>query len=79
MKNLMFRTGIDGEKVSFVMTDTQIISESFIEDINNMLNTGEIPNLYLPEDKDKIVNSVREIVIQMKKLETVDNINFVYN
>jgi len=46
MKNLMFRTGIDGEKVSFVMTDTQIISESFIEDINNMLNTGEIPNLY---------------------------------
>lgn len=63
MKNLMFRTGIDGEKVSFVMTDTQIISESFIEDINNMLNTGEIPNLYLPEDKDKIVNSVREIVI----------------
>jgi dynein heavy chain len=75
----MFRTGIDGEKVSFVMTDTQIISESFIEDINNMLNTGEIPNLYLPEDKDKIVNSVREIVIQMKKLETVDNINFVYN
>lgn len=44
-----------------------------------MLNTGEIPNLYLPEDKDKIVNSVREIVIQMKKLETVDNINFVYN
>jgi dynein heavy chain len=46
------------------MTDTQIISESFIEDINNLLNTGEIPNLWKPEDKDKIINGVRPVVIR---------------
>jgi hypothetical protein len=28
--------------------------ESFLEDINNVLNTGEIPNLMLGEDKDYI-------------------------
>lgn len=75
MKNLMFDSGIDGKQICFLMTDTQIISESFIEDINNLLNTGEIPNLWLPEDRDKIINGVRPVVIEMKKVDTIEIIN----
>jgi dynein heavy chain len=62
IKELMFLTGIDGQKLCFMMTDTQIVKESFLEDINNLLNTGEVPNLFLPEDFDKIVNGVRPIM-----------------
>ena len=62
----MFETGIDGRKVTFTMTDSQILQESFLEDINNILNTGEVPNLMLQEDKDKIESDVRPIVIDMK-------------
>mmetsp|Transcript_43965 Transcript_43965/g.42562 ORF Transcript_43965/g.42562 Transcript_43965/m.42562 type:complete len:111 (+) Transcript_43965:2667-2999(+) len=40
-----------------------------------MLNTGEIPNLMLPEDRDKIINGVRPIVIEMKKIDTIEIIN----
>ena len=54
IKERMFECGIDGKKVVFTMTDSQILKESFLEDINNILNTGEVPNLMLPEDKDKI-------------------------
>jgi dynein heavy chain len=75
MKDLMFTSGIDGKPICFMMTDTQIISESFIEDINNLLNTGEIPNLWLPEDKDKITNGMRPVVIEMKKVDTIEIIN----
>lgn len=71
----MFVAGIEGKGLCFLMTDTQIISESFIEDINNLLNTGEIPNLLLPEDKDKIINGVRPVVIEMKKIDTIETIN----
>lgn len=51
------------------------IAESFLEDINNMLNTGEILNLMLPEDKYKIINGVRPIVIEIKKIDSIDSIN----
>ena len=60
------------------MTDNQILSETFLEDINNVLNTGEIPNLMLPEDKDRIVNDVRPIVVEKKLVETTDVINALF-
>ena len=47
IKELMFTTGIDGQKVSLCMTDSHILNESFLEDVNNILNTGEVPNLML--------------------------------
>lgn len=78
MKELMFTSGIDGKPICFLMTDTQIISESFIEDINNLLNTGEIPNLWVPEDRDKIINGVRPVVVEMKKVDTIETINATF-
>ncbi len=67
----MFSSGIDGEYLCLVLTDTQIVKETFLEDINNLLNTGDIPNLFLPEDYDKIINSVRPILAEMKRVDTV--------
>lgn len=70
LKEQMFASGIKGEKIAFTMTDSQIIDETFLEYINNLLNTGEVPNLMLPEDKDFIMNEVRPIVLEKKLLET---------
>jgi len=61
MKGIMKLAGIDGKSIAFVMTDTMIINESFIENLNNLLNTGEIPNLMLPEDKEDINNGLRPV------------------
>jgi dynein heavy chain len=75
MIELMFTSSIDGKSICFLMTYIQIISESFIEDINNVLITGEIPCLWKPEDKDEIVNVVRPVVIEMKKVESIEVIS----
>jgi len=41
-----------GKSVSFIMTDSEIKSESFLESINSMLATGDIPGMIPKEDKD---------------------------
>jgi dynein heavy chain len=74
MKGLMKSSGIDGNGISFVMTDTQIVNESFIENLNNLLNTGEIPNLMLAEDKEEINNGLRPICNEKKIIDSLDNI-----
>lgn len=36
--------------MAFLFTDTQIVVETMLEDLNNVLNSGEIPNLF-PQDE----------------------------
>jgi hypothetical protein len=46
------RPYMEGKDVVFLFTDTQIVQENFLEDINNILNSGEVPNLWKTEDTE---------------------------
>jgi len=48
-----------GKGVVFLFSDTQIVKESFLEDINNLLNTGEVPNLFASDEAEQIVGLMR--------------------
>ena len=45
-EKLYMSAGIDMKPTVFNFSDTQITLEAFVEDINNILNGGIIPNLY---------------------------------
>lgn len=60
MQKLYHFAGVEGKPVVFLLTDTQISKESFLEDVNNVLNSGEVPGMYAPEDKDAVIGSIRE-------------------
>ena len=51
LKRLLTVAGGDGKQVTFLFTDTQIKMSSFVEDINNLLNTAEVPNLFASDEK----------------------------
>lgn len=51
----MKTAGAEGKPTVFLITDTQIKEESFLEDIDNLLNTGEVPNLYAVDEKQEIM------------------------
>lgn len=50
IKKLYHLTGVDNKPTVFLLNDTQIVDESFLEDINNILSSGEVPNLYKPDE-----------------------------
>jgi dynein heavy chain len=52
VRELYRKAGPAGKQVAFIMTDAEIKKESFLEAINSMLATGEIPGLIPKEDKD---------------------------
>ena len=54
-QNLLKSTGAQGKTTVFLITDTQIKEESFLEDIDNLLNTGEVPNLFATDEKAEIM------------------------
>lgn len=54
IKQLYNVAGPAGGAVTFILTDAEIKSETFLEAINSMLATGEIPGLFVKEDRDLI-------------------------
>ncbi len=61
LKKLYNRTGVEGKPTCFLFSDTQIKEEGFLEDINNILNSGEVPNLFIKDERAAIVDSMRPI------------------
>ncbi|XP_075243127.1 dynein axonemal heavy chain 7-like isoform X3 [Convolutriloba macropyga] len=67
IKQAMRTAGALDTPSMFLISDTQIVDEAFLEDIESLLNTGEIPNLFPPDEKHEIVELVREKAQQGNK------------
>ena len=51
--------GGQGKPTVFLLTDTQIKEESFLEDVDSLLNTGEVPMLFAADEKAELMEEVR--------------------
>ena len=58
LKKIFKSAGEAGEPTVFLFDDTQIVYESFLEDINLILNTGEVPNLYANDELMAVYDSI---------------------
>uniref|UniRef100_A0A8C5V6J6 Dynein axonemal heavy chain 2 n=1 Tax=Microcebus murinus TaxID=30608 RepID=A0A8C5V6J6_MICMU len=58
IKRLYRQAGVDLKATSFLFVDTQIADESFLEDINNILSSGEVPNLYKSDEFEEIQSQI---------------------
>jgi hypothetical protein len=39
----------------------QIVNEGFVEDINSILNAGDLPNLFASDERDGVIADCREL------------------
>lgn len=56
----------------FLFTDTQVKQESFVEDLNNLLNAGEVPNLFPPDEKQEVCEKMRLLDRQRERTKQTD-------
>lgn len=52
---LLRNAGVKGQRMVFLITDAQIKEEAFLEDVDSLLNTGEVPNLFAVDEKQEIM------------------------
>ncbi len=52
----------------------QIIFEGMLEDVNNVLNSGDVPNLYGPEEMETIMTTCRRDCLAKRIVPTKINI-----
>jgi dynein heavy chain len=61
LKRLLETAGCENKPVVFLLSDSSIVKESFLEDVNSLLNAGEVPNLFEAEELEQIAVRVRPL------------------
>lgn len=70
IKQVMLKAGVANNNVSFLFCDNQIKDESFVEDINMLLNTGDVPNIFAADEKAEIVEKMQSAArMENRKIE----------
>lgn len=59
LRKLYKMAGVEDKNMVFLFTDTQIVVEEFLEDINNILNSGEVPNLFEKDELEHVLAATR--------------------
>ncbi|GAB0099121.1 Dynein heavy chain [Sergentomyia squamirostris] len=67
IKNILKRISTNELHGVFLVTDKQNKEETFMEEINNLLICGEVPNIFSPEDKEELIERMRQIDSQKEK------------
>eukprot|EP01043_Picozoa_sp_COSAG02_P032009 COSAG02_NODE_2120_length_9782_cov_1.807085_2_plen_2245_part_00 len=79
LKTMYLQAGVTGNGVSFVFTDGEIKEESFLEVINNLLSTGEVPGMYPKDEIEAIVGDMRAVAKKEAPKGFIDSYDNLYN
>ena len=61
VKYILYKVTESNDHFVFLLCDSLIKNQSFLDDINQLLNNGEIPNLFQDNEKLEICNKMRII------------------
>ena len=74
IKECLLIAGVQNKPIVFLFNDTQIINETMVEDLNGVLNSGDVPNLYVAEDLEAIATACKPECVRKKLPPTKLNI-----
>ncbi|XP_023280705.1 dynein heavy chain 11, axonemal-like [Seriola lalandi dorsalis] len=73
LAGLFLKTGVKNQRVALLLTDAQIPDEQFLVIINDLLASGEIPELFSEEETEGIMLGVRAEVRALGLLDNREN------
>ena len=68
-----FPPTLQDEGIMFLLTDSQVVDERMLVFVNDLLASGEIPELFAPEDRDDIIAAMRGEAKAQGLADTNDN------
>ncbi|KAG7470921.1 hypothetical protein MATL_G00119020 [Megalops atlanticus] len=60
LKTVMQLAGIEGQQVVLLLEDYQFVHPSFLEMVNSLLSSGEVPGLYSTEELEPLLSTLKD-------------------
>jgi dynein heavy chain 1, cytosolic len=62
LRSLIRRSGLNGERIAFLFDEGGAVSSAFLERMNSLLASGEVPGLFEGEEASQLVNAARTLI-----------------
>lgn len=82
LRTVMKRAGCKQEKICFIFDESNVLSTAFLERMNALLASGEVPGLFDGEDYMALINQCKEAALRDGKIiDTEDELykHFIHN
>ncbi|KRX05785.1 P-loop containing nucleoside triphosphate hydrolase [Pseudocohnilembus persalinus] len=73
MQKVLISAGADNKECVFIISDSQIQQPFILEDINNLLNSGDIPSLFAQEDFVPLIDRIRTHAKKEGRTQLIDS------
>eukprot|EP00587_Corethron_hystrix_P001648 CAMPEP_0113299688 /NCGR_PEP_ID=MMETSP0010_2-20120614/1622_1 /TAXON_ID=216773 ORGANISM="Corethron hystrix, Strain 308" /NCGR_SAMPLE_ID=MMETSP0010_2 /ASSEMBLY_ACC=CAM_ASM_000155 /LENGTH=4034 /DNA_ID=CAMNT_0000152971 /DNA_START=8 /DNA_END=12112 /DNA_ORIENTATION=+ /assembly_acc=CAM_ASM_000155 len=60
LRQLMIRVGVENEKICFIFDEANVLGSGFLEAMNALLASGEVPGLFEGDDYTSLMSQCRE-------------------
>ncbi|XP_064603299.1 cytoplasmic dynein 1 heavy chain 1-like isoform X2 [Liolophura sinensis] len=60
LRNVLRRAGCKGEKIAFIMDESNVLDSSFLERMNTLLANGEVPGLFEGDEYTTLMTQCKE-------------------
>ncbi|KAG7256266.1 hypothetical protein CRUP_029316 [Coryphaenoides rupestris] len=70
IKGIMLKAGLTNQQITFLFVDTQ--------DVNSILNSGDVPNLYAADEQERILAAMKPVVQSLGQQPTKANLMAAY-
>ena len=78
LRTVMRLAGLKGRPVCFLLNESNIVSSGFLEYMNALLASGDVPGLFDGDEWPKLMSQIRESIMQIKSKANADkSIEFV--
>jgi dynein heavy chain len=74
LRECLLLAGVEDKPVVFLFNDVQVVFEQMLEDVNGILNAGDVPNLYRVEDMEAINQACKAECVKKRIPPTKINI-----
>jgi dynein heavy chain len=78
LRECLMLAGIEDKPVVFLFNDTQVVFETMLEDVNGVLNAGDVPNLYGAEEMELIMTTCKQDCVKRRIPPTKLNVYTAY-
>lgn len=60
IRHVLRRAGCKGEKICFIIDESNMLDSGFLERLNTLLANGEVPGLFEGDELNQLMNQVKE-------------------